>query len=381
MATIFLSRARPALPWAARRAGDDYGAHDEPDWRTIDWREHRHDVIVGERRIRYVDIGSGDGPPVVFVHGLAGNWQNWLENIPRIAQERRVLALDLPGFGQSERLIERLSMSAYGRTVDAFADAVGLGEVAIVGNSMGGFVAAETAIQFPERVERLTLVSAAGISTSTLRREPVLVWGRVAMMAGSRSAAEKRMAITRPRLRHAAYSTIMRHPSRIAPETLWEISEGAGRSAFRWALEAIIDYDFRERISEIRAPTLIVWGEEDMLLPVKDAHEYERQIPNARKVVLEDTGHVSMVERPPTFNRLLLEFLDEPRGQQSASVGAPTDEAAGAPPERSNGAAGTSGAARDAASNGSNGDGHADGRSAETATESQRGVQAPHTGA
>jgi pimeloyl-ACP methyl ester carboxylesterase len=315
------------MPWAARRAGDDYGAHDEPDWRTIDWREHRHDAIVDGRRLRYVDIGSGDGPPVVFVHGLAGNWQNWLENLPRVARERRVVALDLPGFGQSEDPDERITMSGYGRTVDALADHLDLGEVALVGNSMGGFVAAETAIQFPERIERLVLVSAAGITSSTLRREPVLVWGRVAMMAGSRGAAEKRMAILRPRLRHAVYSTIMRHPSRIAAETLWEISEGAGRAAFRWALEAILDYDFRERLREIRAPTLIVWGENDMLVPVQDADEYERQIPGARKVVLEDTGHVSMVERPPTFNRLLLEFLDEPRGQQSDTVGEPTAEA------------------------------------------------------
>jgi pimeloyl-ACP methyl ester carboxylesterase len=221
-------------------------------------------------------------------------------------------------------------MSGYGRTVDALADALDLGELALVGNSMGGFVAAETAIQFPERVERLVLVSAAGITTNTVRREPVMVWGRIAMMAGARGAAEKRMAIARPRLRHAVYSTIMRHPSRLAPETLWEISEGAGRSAFRWALEAILDYDFRERLSEIRAPTLIVWGGDDMLVPVKDADEYERQIPNARKVVLEDTGHVAMVERPPTFNRLLLEFLDEPRGQQTTDVGEPTEEAGSA---------------------------------------------------
>jgi pimeloyl-ACP methyl ester carboxylesterase len=327
MATIIPSKARPAMPWAARRAGDDYGAHDEPDWRTIDWREHRRDALIDGRRVHYVDMGSGEGPPVVLVHGISGNWQNWIENLPRLSRERRVLALDLPGFGQSERPAGRITMSGYGRTVDALAETLDLGEVALVGNSMGGFVAAETAIQFPERVERLVLVSAAGITTNTLRREPVLVWGRIAMIAGARGAAEKRMAIARPRLRHAVYSTIMRHPGRLAPETLWEISEGAGRSAFKWALEAILDYDFRERLREIRAPTLIVWGEDDMLVPVKDADEYERAIPGARKLVMADTGHVAMVERPPTFNRILLEFLNEPRGEQTDAVGEPTAEA------------------------------------------------------
>src|SRR5205807_2067943 len=195
-------------------AGDDYGAHASPDWREIDWSGHVRSTEIDGRRVQYVDLGSGGGRPIVFVHGLAGNWQNWLENIPTFAQERRVVALDLPGFGQSEMPREKISISGYGRTVEALCQQLDLGEVVLVGNSMGGFVSAETAIQFPERVERLVLVSAAGITSSNLRREPVMVWGRAAMMAGSRGAAEKHMAIARPRLRYLVFSTIMRHPSR-----------------------------------------------------------------------------------------------------------------------------------------------------------------------
>jgi pimeloyl-ACP methyl ester carboxylesterase len=328
MATILPSKARPATPWSARRAGDDYGAHDPPDWREIDWREHRRDVEIEGRRVRYVDMGAGDGPPIVFVHGLSGNWQNWLENLPRLARERRVVALDLPGSGQSDDPVERITIPGYGRSVSALIEHLDLGEVVLVGNSMGGFVAAETAIQFPKSVERLVLVSAAGITSSSLRREPVMVWGRMAMMAGARGAAEKRMAIVRPRIRHLVYSTIMRHPSRIAPEMLWEMSEGAGRSAFRPALEAIIDYDFRDRLSDISSPTLIVWGQEDMLVPVEDAREYEQRIRGARRLLLKDTGHVAMIERPPTFNRALIEFIEEPLGEQTDEVGEPTAEPA-----------------------------------------------------
>src|SRR3954447_1173075 len=100
---IVPSRARPATPWSARRAGDDSGPRDPPDWRRIDWRPYLHDTQIGGRRLRYVDTGDGEGPPIVFVHGLSGNWQNWLENIPRLAEERRVVAPDLPGFGTSEK--------------------------------------------------------------------------------------------------------------------------------------------------------------------------------------------------------------------------------------------------------------------------------------
>lgn len=312
MATILPSKARPAMPWAARRAGDDYGVHDEPDWRTIDWREHLRTAEVDGHRVNYVEMGDGDGPPIVLVHGIAGNWQNWLENIPRLAQERRVVAMDLPGFGASEEPPE-ITLSGYGRSVDRLCELLDLGEVCLVGNSMGGFVTAETAIQFPERVERLVLVSAAGITTSNLRREPVMAWGRIAGMAGARSAAEKRLAIVRPRIRHLVYSFLVRHPSRLGAEILWEISAGAGRPAFRPALEAIIDYDYRDRLEEIRSLTLIVWGGEDMVVGVQDASEYERLIPNARKVIMEDTGHIPMVERPRTFNDLVLEFAREPR--------------------------------------------------------------------
>ncbi|MEA2389096.1 MAG: hypothetical protein QOG41_1869, partial [Thermoleophilaceae bacterium] len=225
--------------------------------------------------------------------------------------------------------VDRITMSGYGRAVDALCEELGLGEVVLVGNSMGGFVTAETAIQLPERVERLVLVSAAGITTNSLRREPVMVWGRIAMMAGARGAAERRMAILRPRLRHMIFSMLVRHPSRISAEILWEISEGAGRRAFKPALEAILDYDFRDRLGDIRVPTLVVWGRNDMLVPVADAAEYERLIPSARKVVLDETGHIAMVERPRTFNDLLLEFAHEPRGQQTGDVGEATAEPVG----------------------------------------------------
>src|SRR5438128_1360742 len=151
VATVQILHARPPLPGAARRAGDDYGAKGSPDWREIDWAPFLHDTAIAGRRVRYCDYGSGDGPPVVLVHGLGGSWQNWLENIPRIGQERRAIAIDLPGHGASEMPGEKMSISGFGRSVDALCDQLGLGEVVLVGNSMGGFTAAEVAIQFPAR--------------------------------------------------------------------------------------------------------------------------------------------------------------------------------------------------------------------------------------
>jgi pimeloyl-ACP methyl ester carboxylesterase len=318
MATIRASKALPATPWQARKASDDYGAPAKPDWLAIDWRPHLRQITIDGRSVNYVDYGDGsDGlEPIVFVHGLGGCWQNFLENIPRAASEgRRAIGIDLPGFGFSEMPAEDISISGYGRVVNSVLDQLDVGEAVLVGNSMGGFISAEVAIQFPARVARLVLVSAAGVTTSDLASGPVLAGARVvAALATRTAAAAATEKIVRHRhLKHAAYHSFIRHPTRIRSELLYEITRGSGRPGFMDALRAIIDYDFRDRLPEIGCPTLIVWGTDDMLVPESDAGEFERLIDDSRKVIFEDTGHMAMIERPQTFNDCLMEFLAEQR--------------------------------------------------------------------
>jgi pimeloyl-ACP methyl ester carboxylesterase len=319
MATLRASKALPATPWQAGKAGDDYGTPATPDWISIDWRPHLRQRVIDGRSVNYLDYGDGiDGlEPVVFVHGLGGCWQNFLENVPRAADEgRRVIALDLPGFGFSEMPTDDISISGYGRTVNTLLDELDVGEVVMVGNSMGGFISAEVAIQFPARVARMVLVSAAGVTTSDLRSGPILAGARVvgAIAARTAAAAASERIVRRRHLKHAAYNTFIRHPTRIRPELLYEITRGSGRPGFIDALRAIMDYDFRDRLPEIGCPTLIVWGTDDMLVPESDASEFERLIDGSRKLIFEDTGHMAMIERPQTFNDCLIEFLAEEPG-------------------------------------------------------------------
>jgi pimeloyl-ACP methyl ester carboxylesterase len=328
MAKMFLpSDARPALPSAAERADSGYGATAEPDWRDTNWREHSHWAEIEGKRMNYVDVGSGDGLPIVFVHGLSGSWQNWLENLPYFAQKRRCIAMDLPGFGHSEMPREKISISGYARQVDALCEQLGLGRCIVVGNSMGGFVTAEFCIQFPQRVERACLVAAAGISITNLRRRPLLTGARIFGAIGAATAARSRVMVARPRLRWFFTNFVFRHPSLIATDLMYEQVRGAGKPGLYDALDALTSYDFRDRLPEIKAPTLIVWGEHDMLVPVDDAHEFERLIPQSRTVILEDTGHVPMVERPRVFNDRLMSFLTE-RGEARDNL--PKDESAAA---------------------------------------------------
>jgi len=304
--------AAPAAPWRHRDADEDYGATASPDWRATDWSRELKRIDVNGTSVNYVDAGSGDEEPVVFVHGLGGQWQNWLENIPRLALERRVIALDLPGFGLTPEQDAEVSIPGYGRCVNSVCDKLGLGRVSLVGNSMGGYIAAEVAVQFPERVSRLVLVSAAGISSAETLQAPIMTLGRVATAIATNSAARHRHLAARRWTRHCALALVARYPGRLKADLAYEgFFKGAGKGGFDDALRASLDYDFRDRLPEVKVPTLIVWGEKDSIIPVRDADEYERLIDDSRKIVMRDTGHIPMAERPEAFNDLVVEFLAE----------------------------------------------------------------------
>ncbi len=310
--TIWPSPSRP-VSWRAaqRRADAEYGASATPGWRSVDWPAHTHRAQIDGAAVNYVDMGSGENA-VVFVHGLGGCWQNWLENIPAVAQTRRVIALDLPGFGRSEMPREPISITNYAATVDRLCERLGLGPVAVVGNSMGGFTTAELAIRTPQRVERAVLVDAAGITSLAMSQSRTSErFARTVVTATRGTPESARRMLTRPGYTALGFGIVARYPSRLRKDLLSEQLGSVGSPGFMPAFEALSRYDFTDRLAEIACPTLIVQGTEDILVPVGDAYEYARRIPHATTLILEDTGHVPMFERPLTFNRALLEFLDQ----------------------------------------------------------------------
>ncbi len=289
---------------------DPYGNPD-PEWLRIDWRDHVREIEIDGARINYCEMGEA-GQPIVFVHGLAGCWQNWLENIPRFARDHRVIALDLPGFGDSPMPPWEITISNYGKLLDAFCRRLNLHSCVLVGNSMGGFIAAETAIAQPEWVDRLVLVSAAGISSVHVRREPAEALGRLMAAAAPLMVRLREGGMRRWRLRYAMFRNIFDAPHRLRPELVWEFAHGAQDApGFLPALGALLGYDFQERLQRVRVPTLIVWGRNDRVIPSADALEFERHLSDSRLVVLDRTGHVPMAERPVRFNRLLDQFVAE----------------------------------------------------------------------
>ena len=125
-------------------------------------------------------------------------------------------------------------------------------------------------------------------------------------------AGSDRKLAARPLTRHSSLLLVARHPRLLKADLAYEgFFKGAGKPGFDDALRACHEYDFRDRLPDVKVPTLIVWGEKDSIIPVRDADEFERLIEDSRKVVMRDTGHIPMAERPQTFNDLLVEFLAE----------------------------------------------------------------------
>ena len=296
---------------------DPYGNPD-PEWLRIDWRQYLHTINVPSAgtTVHYAEMGppeeEQDPLAVVFVHGLSGCWQNWLENMPHFARRHRVLALDLPGFGSSPAPDWEVSIPAYGRLLLEFCDAVGVRDCAVVGSSMGGFVATEAAISQPSRFEKLVLVSAAGVSSARLRREPTEAAARMIAAGTPLAFKAQTRALRRPRARAMAFSGIFDSPGALRPELIWEFFDGGMRGgSFVEALSSLAGYDFLDRLAEIHVPTLIVWGRQDHVVPPADALGYARRIAGSRLEVFDRCGHVPMAERPVRFNRLLDGFLAE----------------------------------------------------------------------
>jgi pimeloyl-ACP methyl ester carboxylesterase len=286
----------------------DYGNPD-PEWLKIDWREHLHRVELPGAEVNYAEIGEGE--PILFVHGLAGCWQNWLENLPHFGRTHRAIALDLPGFGDSPMPSWPIDMPAYGQLIHDFCEKLGIDRAAaLVGNSMGGFVSTEAVIERPSRFGKLVLVSAAGISFAEAEGRHLEAGLRLFEASLPFMAGPRRAWLHRPRGRQLAFGRVFRYPNRVRPELLREqIEPGLQSPGFGDAIRAIGGYDTRHRLTEIEVPTLVVWGLNDQVVPVEAAIGYHRLIPESRIELFERTGHVPQMERPQRFNELLDSFV------------------------------------------------------------------------
>ncbi|CAA9572552.1 MAG: hypothetical protein AVDCRST_MAG59-3698 [uncultured Thermomicrobiales bacterium] len=239
----------------------------------------RHRIEIGGAGIAYRVLG--DGPPVVLVHGLAGSGRWWERNVGPLAERFRVFVVDLPGFG-GNRVGAPFALVETPALLAAWLDRLGLGRVALVGHSMGGRVAAELAAEAPERVARLVLVDAAIFPAGP--DWPVRPW---------------RLAGALRRVPPGFVPILAADAARAGPWTLLR----AGHALLTTGVEA--------KLPRIVAPTLVVWGDRDSIVPPSVGERLTALVPGGRLVVLAGGDHSPMWSRADAFNAAILEFLTE----------------------------------------------------------------------
>ena len=300
-----------------RERTGDYGLSDGR-WLEIDWAtEIRHlevESTLGRSTVEYVSVG--EGPAILLVHGLAGSWRNWLENIPRLSDRHRVVALDLPGFGASPMPPEPISMPGYGSVVAALAKELGLPpDTVLVGHSMGGVAVTEALLQSPGSFAGGCLVAAAGPGATPAPEGAEEFARRLVSLYEDRPGRDPGRSLSRKRLRTAGLSPFIAHPGQIGTEILWELlTWGARPPGLVPAALALGRMEGREDLSRIEQPVLLLWGTRDLLVPLRVAYAYQRRLPMSELVVLNDTGHMLQMERPARFNWEVEEFVGRVTG-------------------------------------------------------------------
>jgi pimeloyl-ACP methyl ester carboxylesterase len=271
---------------------------------------------VDGREIAFVDRGEGE--PVLFVHGLGSNLSLWREALDAFDGSHRVLALDLPGYGLSGKDDVPGTMSFFAEVVTGFLDERGLDTVTVVGVSMGGQVGLTLALQSPERVRRLALVSPAGIESFTSEQAEALKNATTAKGIVNTTDEQVRQNTA---LNFAEWSD--EHAWLI--EQRHALSERDDFEAYATAnarsVAGMLEGKVRDRLGEIEVPTLVLFGAGDKLIPNQYLHENmttadvadraRTALPNATVHLVADAGHLLMLERPAVFREHLRSFLAE----------------------------------------------------------------------
>jgi pimeloyl-ACP methyl ester carboxylesterase len=261
--------------------------------------------------VHYRDEGKpGDPLPIVLIHGTGASLHTWEPMVVALKNDYRVITLDIPAFGLTGPNPKRdYSSEFYTSFIQDFLKAMGVDSCIIGGNSLGGSIAWNYALSYPESVKKLILIDAAGYPTEAksmpiafrIAKMPVLK--HLLKYLGARSLAAK------------SVENVYADPSRVRPEVVDRyynlyLREG-NRQALLDRMANTFSPDTYLRINTLQMPTLILWGDEDKLIPVENAYRFQKDLPNDTLVILKNLGHVPMEEDPGTTTDVVRSFLQK----------------------------------------------------------------------
>jgi pimeloyl-ACP methyl ester carboxylesterase len=272
------------------------------------------EIILHGHRVAYVT--AGEGPPLVLVHGITSSAETWKDVVPLLAEHYTVIAPDLMGHGRSAKPRGDYSLGAYASGVRDLIVALGHDRATIAGHSLGGGVAMQFAYQFPERIERLVLVSSGGLGRQV----------HLALRSAALPGAELVLPILGAAQLHRLGGAIGQLAGAVGLRSgpdLREIAAGLAsfgdweaRRAFVHTVRGIIEPGGQRVNASDRlylaadVPTMLVWGENDPIIPVRHGRRAHDLIPGSRLEVFPEAGHFPHGTDPYRFARVLREFVD-----------------------------------------------------------------------
>ena len=258
------------------------------------------ETIVFGQKIHYVEAGAG--PTVILLHGLGGSSQAWQLNIAPLAEKFRVIVPDQIGFGKSDKPLVNYRIRTYVDFLDQFCKQLKIERASLVGNSMGGWIAAIYTATYPERVDKLVLVDAGGYAMPKDFDTRAFYGLNPTTREGMKVLVAK---VFHNKLFHSDAAIDQAITARLAAGdgyTINSITESIIRG------EDLLD----DVVKTIKRPTLIVWGRQDGLIPLSDGERMNKEIAGSKLVVIDQCGHVPNFEKAAEFNAVALKFLTEP---------------------------------------------------------------------
>lgn len=255
--------------------------------------ELRRTAVFG-RKICYYDVGNG--PPLVLVHGLGGDADQWAYSLETLSATHRVIALELLGFGRSDKPPITYRIAGFVEVLEGFLQALALERVSLLGHSLGGWIVATFALQFPQMVDKLILNDSVGIDSGWIK-PPIDM--NISTRANMRQVLE-----------FVFYNKSMVTEELVDLSYSLHLERGDG-ATIRSVLQTfpLPDEKLDSRIGGLKAPTLLLWGEQDALTPLPMARNFQRLISGSRLAVIPQCGHLPCLEKPAEFNQAVMDFL------------------------------------------------------------------------
>jgi 4,5:9,10-diseco-3-hydroxy-5,9,17-trioxoandrosta-1(10),2-diene-4-oate hydrolase len=268
-------------------------------------------VKVGNIKTRFWVAGSNT-PPIIFLNGLGGYVENWEDNFLELSTIRQVYAFDLVGFGLSDKPEVEYSLQYLTEFVREFMISSGIEKATLIGESLGGAIALQFALQFPENVEKIVLAASSGLGRELsiyLRMLTLPILGEILSRPSREGTAQ-------------FLEQLFQHKDLIQEEWIeidYQMASLPGvqrslLSALRsmcniWGSRRKVYLPILEDLHEIDIPVLIIWGAQDQIIPVSHAHRAKKRLPNARIQIYDQCGHVPNIECADEFNLLVADFM------------------------------------------------------------------------